>query len=107
MVIRAAHACATTVAQPRARCGSALRVLRSLTGLLQAVLLTLDRARVPGQEAGGLQRSTILGRDLGQRTGDGQAHRTGLARRAAALQAGVDVEGALALDEHQRRLDQL
>ncbi|SKV02723.1 Uncharacterised protein [Mycobacteroides abscessus subsp. abscessus] len=58
---------------------SALRVLRRLTGLLETVLLTLDRTRVARQEAGLLQHRTVLGLHDDERTGDGQTQRAGLA----------------------------
>ena len=72
---------------------SALAVLRRLAGLLEAVLLALDGPRVAGQEAGLLQRRPVLGLHQDQRPGDGQAQRTGLPGRAAAIEVGVDVEG--------------
>src|SRR4051795_280369 len=60
-----------------APCGSALGVLRRLAGLLEAVLLALGDAGVAGEEAGLLQRRTVLGLDLGEGTGDRQAQGTG------------------------------
>ena len=47
--------------RPEVIAGSALAVLRRLTGLLQAVLLALDGTRVTGEEAGLLQRGPVLG----------------------------------------------
>src|SRR5918998_728367 len=86
---------------------SALRVLRRLAGLLEAVLLALDGTRVTGEEAGLLQRRAVLGVGLDQRTRDGQPQRTGLAGRAAALEVGEDVEALGLLDRDQRLPDQL
>src|SRR5690606_17424057 len=86
---------------------SALGVLRCLTGLLQAVLLTLDGTRVTREEAGALERGAILGGDLGECTRDGETQRAGLAGRAAAVQTCVDVERLGALDRHQGRLHEL
>ena len=60
---------------------SALAVLRSLTGLLEAVLLPLRGARVTGQEAGLLEGRAVLGVDLDQGAGDREAQSAGLARR--------------------------
>jgi hypothetical protein len=73
-------------------CGSTLGVLRSLTGLLQTVLLGLLLAVVTGQEACLLQRRTLLGVKLGEGSGNAQTERTGLARNAAAVHGDVDVE---------------
>src|SRR3981081_556019 len=62
---------------------SALAVLRSLTGLLQAVLLALDRTRVTLEEAGLFQDRTVIGVDLDERAGDRETQRTGLAGATA------------------------
>src|SRR6478735_3285752 len=86
---------------------SALRVLRSLAGLLQAVLLALDGAGVTGEEAGALESRAILGGDLDQGAGDGQTQCACLAGRAATVQERGDVEGLGPLDGDQRSLDQL
>src|SRR6476620_6485113 len=69
------HLCRTTVPPRR----SALRVLGSLAGLLQSVLLAFGGAGVPGQEPGLLQRRPIGLIQLDQRSGDGQAESAGLA----------------------------
>src|SRR3954447_18114230 len=71
---------------------SALRVLRSLTGLLETVLLALLDPGVPGQEAGLLQGGTVVRVVRDQRAGDAEAQRTGLAGDAAAPQVRDDVE---------------
>src|SRR5205823_2821294 len=84
-----------------------LRVLRGLTGLLQTVLLTLGGPGVPGQEAGLLQRRTVVDLVLHQRPGDRQAQRAGLARGAAATQVREDVEALRLLGQHQRFAHQL
>ena len=75
---------------------SALRVLRRLAGLLETGLLALDDARVTGEEAGLLQGgAVVLAVDLVERAGDGEAQRAGLARGAAAGDAGDDVVAAV------------
>ena len=56
---------------------SALAELRSATGGLEAVLLTLFHSRVTGQQAGSLQGRTVAVLDLQQRTGDAVADRAG------------------------------
>src|SRR3954454_14736195 len=86
---------------------SALRVLRRLAGLLQAVLLALRRAGVAGQEAGLLEGRTVLGLDLDQRAGDGQAQRACLAGHAAALEEADDVVLLGLLQDHERLADEL
>src|SRR3954463_11162728 len=50
----------TSRGAPGRHASLALRVLRSLTGLLQTVLLALGRAGVPGQEAGLLEGGTVV-----------------------------------------------
>src|ERR1700688_3758785 len=85
--------------------GSALRVLRRLARLLQAVLLALDRARVAGQEAGLLQRGPVLRLHQDQRPGDSQTQGAGLARRPAAVEVGKDIDAVHPVHGHQRRLD--
>src|SRR5690606_22178449 len=91
----------------RALKASALAVLRRLAGLLEAVLLALDDARVAGEEAGLLQRRAVLRVGLDERAGDRQAQRTGLAGGAAALEVGVDVVAVGLLDRDERLPDQL
>ena len=86
---------------------SALAVLGRLAGLLEAVLLALDDPGVAGEEAGLLQRRAVLGVGLDQRAGDRQPQRAGLARRAAAVQVGEDVEALGLLHRDQRLADQL
>src|SRR5882757_5042407 len=88
-------------------CRSALRVLRSLTGLLQTVLLALDGARVTREVAGLLQRRPVLGLDDDQRPGDGQTQRARLSGRSATVEVREDVDAFDPVDEHQRSLDQL
>ena len=82
--------------------GSALGVLRSLAGLLEAVLLRLLLARVAGEEAGLLERGPQLGVELDEGTGDAEAQRAGLAGDAATVERGVDVVGLGGLGEPQR-----
>ena len=62
----------------------ALRVLLSLTGLLETGLLALDDACVAAQVTGLLQGgAVVVDVDLVQRTGDAEAQCAGLARGAA------------------------
>src|SRR5262245_37754820 len=70
---------------------SALRVLRRLAGLLQAVLLALLLARVTRQESGLLERRPQFGVELVERPGDPHAQRPGLAARATTVEVGLDV----------------
>src|SRR6266566_6188635 len=86
---------------------SALRVLRRLTGLLQAVLLALLDPGIAGQEACLLQRRAVLRVDLRQRPGDPQPKRTGLAGHAAARDAGDHIELALGTESDERLVDEL
>src|SRR3954464_866170 len=90
---------------PEAR--SALAVLRGLAGLLEAVLLPLRGARATGQEAGLLEGRAVIGVDLDERTGDRETQRARLARNAATVQVGEDVERGRLLDQDQRVLDEL
>ena len=78
-----------------------------LTGLVQTGLLALDGAGVPGEEAGLLQCRAVVRRVLGEGAGDGQTQGAGLARGATTVEQRHDVELLLALDEDQRRLDEL
>src|SRR6185437_13557584 len=87
--------------------GLTLGVLGRLTSLLQPVLLALLHPGVPGQEAGLLQRRTVVGLDADQRAGDGQPQRTGLAGDAAAGQAGNDVVLVVLVQRDERLADQL
>src|SRR3546814_11132277 len=65
---------------------SALGVLRCLTGLLQAVLLTLDRAGVTRQEACTLEGRTIIRGYLDECARDSQTQCACLTGRAATVQ---------------------
>ena len=81
----------TSILCPR----SALAVLGSLAGLLQAGLLALLDPRVAGEQAGLLERGAVgLVVDGVQAAGDAEAQRAGLAGDAAAVDAGDDVERA-------------
>src|SRR5690606_14414278 len=103
--VRAEEAAHRWSAEGRA---SALGVLGRLAGLLQTRLLTLDDAGVAREEAGLLERgAVVLGVDLVERTSDAEAQRTGLARAAAAGDAGDDVEPALDLDHREGRAHEL
>src|SRR5690349_3952566 len=92
---------------PRTSQRLALGVLRSLAGLLEAVLLPLRRPRVPGEEAGLLQRRPVLRVDEDQRAGDAEPQRAGLAGDAVAADARDHVELALGPDQHERLADDL
>src|SRR6202035_850063 len=69
----------------------ALRVLRRLAGLLQAVLLGLLLPRVAREQSRLLERGAQLGVELDEGPCDPEAHRAGLARDAAAVDRRVDV----------------
>src|SRR3712207_6546485 len=88
--------------------GSALRELRSLAGLLEAGLLALLDPGVAAEEAFLLQaRAVVLEVDLVQRTSDAEAQRTGLARGAAAGDAGDHVVAAEQVEHLERVVDEL
>src|SRR5262249_9748530 len=70
-----------------ARTRSALRVLGRLTGLLEAVLLTLLHPRIASEEACLLEGWAILRLQIDEGPRDGQAERAGLARDATAPEA--------------------
>src|ERR687896_1615758 len=86
---------------------SALAVLRSLAGLLEAVLLPLLDARVAGEEPGALQRRTVVDVDGLQGARDAETQSTRLAGDAAAAHAGDDVELALGAQHHERLVHDL
>src|SRR4051812_27270239 len=87
---------------------SALAVLRSLAGLLEAGLLALLDAGVARQEAGLLERGAVgLEVDLVERAGHAEAQRAGLAGRAAAVDAGDHVEAALEVGDLEGVVHQL
>src|SRR5450830_1879945 len=87
---------------------SALGILRSLAGLLEAGLLALDNASVPSQEPGLLERCAVgLGVDPVERPGDAEAQCSGLTRRAATGDARDDVETTLDVHELERAVDEL
>ena len=79
-----------------------LRVLRSLAGLLEAVLLGLLLTGVAREEAGLLEGGAQLGVELDERPGDAEAQGTGLAGGATAEDRGVDVVGLGELGGAQR-----
>src|SRR3954471_7106929 len=86
---------------------SALGVLGGLAGLLQAVLLALGDARVTSQEAGLLQRRTVVRLDLDEGAGDREAQRAGLTADAATVQDADDVVLLALLQDHERLTDEL
>src|SRR6185437_11678769 len=85
----------------------ALGVLRSLTGLLEAVLLPLGRPGVPRKETGLLQRWAILRIDQRQRAGHTEPQRSSLTRNATAADARDHVELALGAERHEGLADDL
>src|SRR5580693_5225835 len=93
--------------QPRAGRGLPLGVLGRLAGLLQAVLLALLDPRVPGQEAGLLQRRAVLRVQQGQRPGHTEAQRARLPGDAAAGDPGHHVELVLRAQGDERLVDEL
>src|SRR6266540_512682 len=82
--------------------GSALGVLRSLAGLLEAVLLALDHAGVAGEETALLQLGPQLDVELDQGPGDAVAQRAGLPGDTAAVEAGDDVVALQRVGDPQR-----
>ena len=66
--------------------------LRSATSGLQTVLLSFLHSGVTGQETGGLQRSTELGVDGQQGTGDAVTDSAGLAGNAAAADGNDNID---------------
>src|SRR5262245_5932976 len=86
---------------------SALGVLGSLAGLLQAGLLALGDTRVPGQEARPLQRRPAFRVDQRQRPGDAEPQGACLAADTAAVDAGDDIKLVLSTERHQRLTNQL
>ena len=90
------------VAASHARC-AALRELRRLAGLVETGLLALDDARVAREEALALERDPQLRVGLDERAGDAVPHGSGLAARAAAVDANADVVRPLRAGDAQRR----
>src|SRR5207237_4693906 len=85
----------------------ALGVLRSLTCLLQPVLLALDDAGVTGEVTGLLQGRPVFCVDEDESAGDAEAQGAGLATDAAAGDARDDVELLDAVEGRERALHQL
>src|SRR3712207_3094115 len=81
----------------------ALGELRTLAGLLEAVLLSLDGPGVPGEQPRRLQLTSSLLRLLGERPRYAVPQGVGLARGAATLDLGHDVVAIRSPQELQRR----
>src|SRR6266576_124571 len=86
---------------------SALRVLRRLPGLLQAILLALLDAGIPGKEARPLQGNPVFRVDQRQGACDPEPQRTRLAGDPAAGDAGGHIELPLGPEGHERLTDEL
>src|SRR3569623_2020630 len=84
----------------------ALRELERTAGLGLAVLLTLDHARVAGEEAAALEHAAEIRFEIGQRLGDAVTHGAGLARQTAARHGADDVELGGAVGGDQRLVAQ-
>src|SRR5215213_6359131 len=80
----------------------ALRELEAAAGLLPAVLLTLDDARIAGQEAFLLERAAKVRLVVGQRLGEAVTDRAGLAGETATVNVDGDVVLAFALSDLER-----
>src|SRR5215210_7277700 len=81
----------------------ALGELRTLAGLLEAVLLALDGPRVTGEHSGGLQFATGLLRFLGEGPGYAVAQGLRLSRGTTAFDLGDDLVAAGRAEEFERR----
>src|SRR3954451_20441657 len=75
----------------RPRCASALRVLRRLAGLLEAVLAPLLLAGVAREQACLLELRTRFVVEGDEGAGDAEAQCAGLPAHATAVERGVDV----------------
>src|SRR5215213_5921564 len=80
----------------------ALRELEAAAGLLLAVLLTLDDARIAGQEAFLLERAAKIRLVVGQRLGEAVTDCAGLAGETATVNVDGDVVLAFALGDLER-----
>src|SRR6266571_2164251 len=87
--------------------GLALRVLRRLARLLEAVLLAFLYPGIPGQETCSLESLPVLRVDEGQRPRDPEPQRACLASDAAAGDPGHHVELVLGTERHERLADEL
>src|SRR6516225_7615951 len=85
----------------------ALGVLRSLAGLLEAVLLPLLHPGVPGEEAGLLQRRAVLRVDQRQRASQAEPQGARLTGDATADDARDHVELVLGAERHEGLADDL
>src|SRR5690606_30469461 len=106
--VRSRPATPRTPSVPNRRPNLPLAVLRSLAGLLEAVLLPLHDAGVTGEEAGLLQRRTVdLGVQRGEGAGQAQPDRTGLAGDPTAVNADEDIESPLGTEHGERLVDEV
>src|SRR5262245_40476470 len=87
-------------------CRLALRELEAAARLGPAVLLTLDYARVAGQEAAALERAAQIGLVGNQRLGEAVTDRARLPRQPATRHGADNVVLAVAVGRDQRLLDQ-
>ena len=87
------------------RSKSALGVLRSLTGLLEAVLLAFLAAGITSEEAGLLQEAALLGIQLDERAGDAHPQCAGLAADTTTEDGAIDVVDLFLAGEAQRLAD--
>src|SRR5690606_17574045 len=83
---------------------SALGELETAAGLRLAVLLSLDRAAVAGQQPALLQHAAQLRHVIGARLGNAMTHRASLAGQPAAGNLNVHVVLAVAVGRHDRLL---
>src|SRR5205085_279323 len=82
-----------------------LRVLRTLAGLVAAVLLAFDDARVARKEACTLERRPKLRLRIDERTADAVANRAGLRGDAAAVDGDANVVSRRPADQLERLRD--
>src|SRR5262245_44558117 len=103
-VVRSTEASPRTPSVPNCSTaeGLALRVLRRLARLLEAVLAALLLARVAHEQPSLLQHRAGIAVERHERTGDTQPDRTGLTANTATRERGVDVVHLFGLRQAQR-----